>query len=214
MGDQAREIFGWTAAAVSLVAYVPYIVEYIGGGTKTHPLTRWMWRYLGLKGNTDPKQSSWLIWAALQLVIFQSSVAQGVSAPALIALGYLVGSSTNAVLLFKYGKGKWELVDYACAVLAAGSLFLLYETHEPFWALALAIVTDGIGAVSTLKSVTKDPTSESRAGWTMFLIGGSINLLTIKTWSFQEAGYTVYLIVVIGYVCARVWLPKLKSVLS
>lgn len=208
MSDQTREIFGWIAAVVSFAAYLPYIIEYVGGRTKTHPLTRWMWRYLGLHGGTNPHQASWMIWAALQYVIFASSVSQGVSAPAFIALGYLIGSSTNAILLFWYGEKKWGRVDFGSATLAVASLFLLYITKDAFWALLLAIVTDALGAIPTVIGVTKSPKDESRAGWTIFLIGVLINLLTIKTWNFQEAGYTLYLILVIGYVCLNVWRPR------
>jgi len=179
MADSLREVFGYLAAVISLAAYPIYIVEYIGGRTKTHSLTRWMWKYLGLKGNTK------------------------------IALGYLVGSTINTLLLFKYGSKKWSMLDYVCSLLAVGSIVLLYQNRElAFWALVLAITTDAIAAIPTIWSVTKTSTNEGRAGWTIFLIGALVNLFTIKTWNFQEAGFTIYLITVIGYIVLKTWFPK------
>ncbi len=85
------------------------------------------------------------------------------------------------------------------------SLALLFLVRAPFWALLLAILSDGIAAVPTVIAVTKNPASESRAGWSIFLAGAFLNLFAVKTWNFQEAGYTIYLIVVIGYICAHAW---------
>lgn len=208
MTQQVREAIGWVAAGISLLAYLPYIVEYIGGSTKTNPLTHWMWKYFGLHGGTSPHQASWLIWAGLQYVIFKSSRDQGASASTWIALGYLIGSATNAVLLFWYGEKKWGWLDYSCAALGTISLLLLYGEHNLFWALVLAIVTDGIAAIPTIVGVTRYPQGESRLGWALFMLGAAINILAIGALNFQEAGYTIYLIAVIGYITVNAWRPR------
>lgn len=203
MSDQARQIIGFVAAGISFLAYLPYIVEFIGGRTKTHPVTKWMWQYLGLHGGTRPHQASWLIWAGLQYVIFTSSRGPA----AWIAFGYLIGSSLVAVLLFWYGEKKWGRLDVTCGVLALISLALLYGSRDVL-ALALAITTDAIGAVPTVVGVTRSPQDESRVGWTVFMVGAAINILAVGAWSFQEAGYTMYLIPVIGYITLNAWRPR------
>jgi hypothetical protein len=205
---QIREIIGWVAAGISFLAYPIYIVEYVGRWTKTHPLTRWMWKCFGLHGATAPHQASWLIWAGLQYIIFRSSRDQGASATTWIILGYLIGSIANAILLFWYGEKKWGWLDYSCLMFGAVSLVLLYVQHNLFWALVLSITADGIAAIPTVIGVTKNPRDESRVGWSLFLFGALINTLAINTWNFQEAGYTIYLLVVIGYVTIHVWRPR------
>ncbi len=107
MTDEARAVMGWIAAGVTILAYPPYIVEFVGGWTKTHPLTRWMWTRLGLKGGTKPHQVSWLIWGTLQLVILLSSWEQGASATTWIVLMYLIGTSSIGLLSLKYGESSW-----------------------------------------------------------------------------------------------------------
>lgn len=215
MSDHDRQLIGWVAAIVSFLAYPPYIVEFIGGPTKKFWATRWMWKYLHLKGGTQPHLASWLIWALLQVVIFNSSRQQGASATTWIVLIYLVGSLATAVFVYFYGERKWKRIDLTCAFLGMVSLTLLIVVKAPFWALLLAIITDGIAAIPTVIGVTQDPASESRLGWTIFLLGASVNVFAIKTWNFQEAGFTLYVLIVIGYICGQVWLRtiprKLKS---
>lgn len=214
MTDQGHQIFGWIAAGVTALAYPPYIVEFVGGWTKRHPLTRWMWTRLGLKGGTQPRQVSWLIWGALQLVILLSSRQQGASATTAIVLIYLIGSSSIGILSLKYGEKGWTRLDVACGFLGTASMVLLFVVKAPFWALLLAIATDGIAAIPTAVAVTANPEGESRVGWSLFFAGAVLNLFAVKTWNFQEAGYTFYLIGVIGYVCANAWRPRRREALA
>lgn len=196
-----KEVIGYIAAGISFLAYIPYIVEYVGGWTKTHPLTSWMWKYCGLQGNTSPHQASWFIWATLQWIIFSSS-----TGPAKwIAFGYLIGSSLNALLLFWYGERKWSWLDITCLVLASVSIVLLYVAKDEFWALFFAISADGIGGIPTVVGVTKNPKDESRLGWSIFMAGAFLNIFAVREWNFQEAGFTIYLLFVIGYVTLNVW---------
>ncbi len=206
MTDHAREFVGWAAAIVSFLAYPPYIVEFIGEPTKKFRLTRWMWSALKLKGGTRPHQVSWLIWALLQVVIFASSRQQGASATTWIALMYLVGSLITAAFAYCFGDRRWVPLDITCGILGLMSLGLLIAVKAPFWALLLAITTDGIAAAPTIIGVTKRPADEPKLGWTIFVVGAAINLLAVKTWNFQEAGFTIYLLFVIGYINAMVWL--------
>ncbi len=211
MSDHGREFIGWVAAVISFLAYPPYIVEFIGEPTKKFWATRWMWKHLKLKGGNRPHQVSWLIWTLLQLVIFISSRQQGASATTWIVLMYLVGSALTAILLFKYGERSWKPLDVVCGVLGGVSLLLLLVVKVPVWTLALAITTDGLAAIPTVVGVTKNPADEPRFGWTIFLVGALINLFAIQTWNFQEAGFTLYLVAVIGYINCQVWLRQAST---
>lgn len=208
MTDISREVIGWTAAIISFLAYFVYIIEFIGGWTKKNPLTAWMWKHCGLHGETTPRQASWIIWAALQVAIFLSSREQGATSATWIALGYLVGSSFTGILLFWYGDKKWKWYEFVCLVFAGISLTFLFYIHNPFWSLVIAIATDGIGGISTAIAVTKNPGGESKLGWTMFFIGALVNTLAIKAFTFEEAGFTMYLIIVIGYITVQSYRKK------
>ncbi len=188
--QQTREIVGWVATVISCFGFIPYVVEYI-------------------RGKTSPHQSSWIIWAGLQYIIFKSSRDQGASASTWINLGYLIGSSTNAVLLFWYGSRRWGRLDYICGGLGLISLGLLYSNQSNIsLALFLAILTDGIASTPTVVGVTKQPETESRLGWSVFMVGATLNLFSIKRWNFPEAGFTIYVVIVIGYIVANVWRHK------
>lgn len=137
-----------------------------------------------------------------------SSWEQGASASTCIVVMYLIGTSSIGLLSLKYGESSWTRLDVVCGILGVVSLVLLFLAHAPFWALLLAITCDGIAGIPTVVAVTKNPGTESRAGWTIFFLGAFLNLFAIKTWNFQEAGYTIYLLAIIGYICAHLWFRR------
>jgi hypothetical protein len=204
-----HDLFGWVAAIVSFVAYPIYIVEFVGGPTKNHWATRWIWRVFRLKGATDPHQVTWLLWSVLSFTIYFSSTQQGSTSTTSVPLFYCVGSTITAILLIKYGEHSWKRLDVVCGILAVVSLALMLTV--PAWALALAITTDAIAAIPTVIGVARNPRSESLVGWSFFMTGALINLGAIKNLTFADAGYAFYLVLVIGYIFLWTTLGRLRK---
>jgi hypothetical protein len=60
-------------------------------------------------------------------------------------------------------------------------------------ALVLNIFVDLAGAIPTIRSVARDPMSESRSAWSIFLVANTLNLMALTTLSLEHSLYPVYL---------------------
>lgn len=210
MWEYRTLIVGVIAATISSLAYPIYLVEYMGGWTKTHPLTAWMWPTFGLKGDVHPRFVSWFIWMLLALTLFLSAVKADAIAPACICLAYGLGNL--ALLLASLKRGSWEMrwYDPICIILGIVALVFLYREDDPESATALSIVADVIAGFSTFTAVISRPQDESRTAWNIFFIGGALNVLafthpfTPSAWGFVETTYTLYIVTCTAYMCIMV----------
>lgn len=192
---------GILAAVVSSAAYPVYIVEFVGGSTKSHPLTRWMWDRLGLTGDTHPRLVSWLVWMLLTLTIVLTNVRDGSPATAVVCGVYFCGNL--ALLVASLRSGTWELrwYDLVCFLLGAAALVLLYREDSPRAATALIIIADVIAGIPTFVGVIANPAGESRVAWRIFFTGSVLNVFSFEhpfdpsAWGFVESAYTLYVVI-------------------
>jgi hypothetical protein len=202
--------FGIAAALVSLLGYPIYALEFLGPGTG---LRATLFRALGLRGGTSPRLVSWVLWTAVQAVIFSGADALGATDTNWLPLAYLAGCAGVSALAIRHGDRSVSALDLACGALGSASLVLLFGARNPLAALCLAIAADSLASVPTLWSVWKDPRNESLAGWLCFLLGGLLNLgalpsLDPRAWTFETAGYTLIVLVQQAWVVGRIALAR------
>ncbi len=196
---------GLVAALVSLLGYPVYLLDMLGPGDGG-------WRKrafhaLRLQGGTRPRLVSWVIWTALQAVIFLGARAGGATDTNWLPLAYFLGCLGVSVVAWWVGDRDLSRVDLGFGALAVLSLALLVGAREPRAALGLAILTDTLASAPTLWSVTRDPRQESLAGWLFFLAGGLLNTLAFPpfhAWTFEAVGYTLVVVVQQGFVVGRI----------
>lgn len=208
-----HQTFGLAAAAVSFLGYPLYALDFLGPGTS--PVRQWFFRVLGLRGGTQPRLVSWVVWAAVQGVIFAGARAQGATDTNYLPLAYFIGCSGVAVLALRFGNRVVTRLDAACGLLAGVSLLLLVLAEDPVTALFLAIFTDTVAGLPTLVAVARDPRSESLTAWAVFLVGGMLNVLAFPslnpaTWTFEVVGYTLVVISQQGFVVGRILVARLR----
>lgn len=211
--EYSRELVGIVAFIVTAPAYVVTIVELVGGRTKTHPLTAWMWPVLGLRGGTAPRFVSWFLWCVVNAVIFVSSKNQGASATNYLPIIYGVGSGAVAISAIRYGTFKIELIDVICTLLTAGSIVLLLGADSDYWALRFAVIADVAATVPTFYGLMRNAKSESLAGWSIFLAGSACNMFAFSTtnvreWTFEETGFTLICFMLQLVVVVRIRLAR------
>lgn len=195
---------GLVAALVSLLGYPVYLLDMLGPGAGG-------WRarafhVLRLRGGTRPRLVSWVIWTALQAVIFLGARAGGATDTNWLPVAYLLGCLAVSAVAAGVGDRDLGPVDLGFGALAVLSLVLLVGAREPRAALVLAILTDSLASAPTLWSVLRDPRHESLAGWLFFLAGGLLNTLAfppIDAWSFETVGYTLVVVAQQGFVVGR-----------
>lgn len=84
----------------------------------------------------------------------------------------------------------------------------LWTTENALIGLLLALTADGIATVLTIRKLHIDPSSESRWAWGLFAVSGIFALLSLTSWTFETLMFPVYVILVSGYITAKVHISR------
>jgi hypothetical protein len=167
-------IFGYTAAALSILMAVPYVRDILYGKTK-------------------PERASWIIWTALGGIAFFSQFAKGATDSLWLTGGQTVAVLIILLLAIPYGVGGLTKRD-GIALLAAGfGLLLWYFTKEAAWALLIVIAIDSIGTMLTAMKIYADPGSETLLTWIMSGTSGIFGLLAVGHIEWILLAYPLYI---------------------
>lgn len=182
-------LFGISAGAIGFLGFIPYVI-----GT--------------LRGTTKPNKTTWLIWAAMGVIIAASYFSAGASDSAWLPAAYAIGIFIVAALSLRFGEKGWTKLDLFCLLGAGVGLLLWWLTSEPTFALYLTITVDAIGFIPTLRKAYERPESEDRLAWCLFLVADALNIFAISEWTLAQASYPVYVLVFTLALNALLYLPK------
>jgi hypothetical protein len=127
-----------------------------------------------------------------------------------IALSYVLGPFTIAMLSLWYGDGKWTLLDKTCLLGALSSAVLWMYSRSAPTALALNIVIDFLGLLPTIEKCFRRPWSENRAAWCLAALATVLNVFAIDQWTFAHAAYPVYLLLTNCLITTLLLRPQLS----
>jgi hypothetical protein len=176
MTDQV--IFGLIAGAISLAAFVPYIIT-------------------SVRGKTRPNRATWFIWSVLGLILLASYYAVGARDTIWLMVGNQIGFFATLAVSMRYGEGGWTKLDKGCIVGAGLGLVAWLVFNSPLMALIMSIIMDFIGGIPTIRKAYHDPGSENRMTWFLFSAGNVFNLIAIgNDWTIPIAGYPVYMFLI------------------
>ncbi len=173
-------LIGELAGAVTLLAFVPYVVSV-------------------LQRKTKPERATWFIWTLVGLTLFLSYHSSGAVDTVWSAASYFIGPLCIAILSIKYGVGGWTTLDIVCFI-GAGISFLFWALSDsPVSALVMSIFIDALGLIPTFVKTMKDPKSESRLSWSMSFFGNTANLLlAIGSRTFAIIIFPAYMVINTG----------------
>jgi len=175
LSENYKEIIGFWAGVISLIAYAPYI-------------------YSIFKGKTKPSRSSWWIWSLVGLVILMSYYSAGARNTIWIPGVFFICPLVVALLSIKYGaNSSLDLLDKASITISVASLFVWYILGVPATTLFVNILIDSLGYLSTFKKTWKDSLSENGLTWILFFLGSVLNLVALENYSFPIMLYPVYM---------------------
>jgi hypothetical protein len=180
---------GWIAGALSLLAFVPYIVAI-------------------LRGQTTPNRATWWIWTTTGGVLLASYYFSGAETTIWVAVSYFVASLATAVLSIPYGEGGWTRLDRGCLLGAGTGLLLWWLFDSPVVALVATLGVDFSGAIPTIRKAYLAPHTEDRLAWALFIAGNTFNLLAVDRWEFAIAIYPIYMFLASGTISALVLRPR------
>ena len=180
---------GWITGALSLAAFVPYIVAI-------------------LRGETRPNRATWWIWTTTGLVLGASYYFSGADTTIWVPVSYVIGPLVTAVLAIRYGEGGWTPLDRGCLLGAGTGLLLWWIFDSPIVALITTLGVDFSGALPTIRKAYLAPHTEDRLAWALFIAGNTFNLLAVDRWEFAIAIYPVYMFLASGTISALVLRPR------
>lgn len=92
-------------------------------------------------------------------------------------------------------KAYWEIgkLDIICGVLSLAGLSLWYFTGTGNIAIFFSIMADGLAALPTVIKSYKFPETENYLLYFTNAISAGITLLTIKVWSFETFGFSLFI---------------------
>lgn len=163
-------IFAVIASSLWIIAYFFYFKDIFGGKTKPHAYT-------------------WLVW----------SITQGTAAAAIWVGGGKFGAINLAVgtvlvvvvflLSFKYGTKNITKGDTLVLIGALSAIVVWWQLKNPFWAVAIVSVIDGLGYIPTIRKSFSDPWSEALFFWILMVCGNVLALASNAAYNFLTVAY-------------------------
>ncbi len=154
--------------------------------------------YNTFKGKTKPNRVTWFLWALAPLIAFAAQLGEGVGLQVLMT--FMVGFGPLLVFIASLlnKKAFWKItrLDIICGALSLVALILWAITGEGNIAIALSIGADLLAGIPTLIKAYREPETEHPDVFRNGAISAGITLLTIKTWTFANYGFALYILII------------------
>ena len=149
-----------------------------------------------LRGRTRPNRVSWFVWSLAAFVAFSAQLSQHVGLRALMTFMVGFGPLMIFAASFVNKKSYWRVTrfDLTCGALSLFALVLWQLTGVGNVAIALSIAADVLATIPTLKKSFDHPSSEQSWPFLTGFISSGLTLLTLKTWSFADGGFALYIL--------------------
>lgn len=168
---------GVLAAALSVVAFVPYVYDM-------------------LRGRTLPHRATWLIWSVLSGMSLLANIQEGAEA----SLAYVASQTGVTVIIFLAslccGTGSMlRRGDCMVLWLAGIGIALWLMMDDAMFMLVIALSVSALGGLLTVEKAYRAPTSETSICWTLSAIAACLALLAANTTDIMIVAYPAYLLV-------------------
>ncbi|MEO0389481.1 MAG: hypothetical protein AAF218_00930 [Pseudomonadota bacterium] len=193
LSAETLALLGLASAALSTLAFAPYIRD-------------------TLTGATQPQRASWLIWTVLSNIAFWAQVAEGAEASLWFA-GTQAGGTT-VIFLLSLRKGTGELLsrpDERILWIAALGVVVWYFTDTAEYALAMTITISLLGGSLTVLKAYRDPGSETLLCWALGFAASCCALISVGTVDPVLLAYPAYLFVLYSAIIGATVLGRVKD---
>lgn len=151
-----------------------------------------------VKGRVKPNKVSWFLWALAPLIAFAAELKQGVGLQSLMTFAIGFGPLCILIASFFNKKSEWKIsrLDLFCGAVSLIGLLLWYVTKVGNIAILFSIFADAIAAIPTIIKSYQAPETEDYKVFLFSAISAVITLLTIKTWTFANWGFPLYILLI------------------
>jgi hypothetical protein len=148
-------VLGVLAGVCAVVNTIPYIRDIV-------------------RGTTRPHRGTWLVWAVLAIVVYESQRADGASWSLLMTGAQAMLTSLIFILAVRRGEGGLSATDALLTAMAAAGVVGWVISDEPIVATASVVVADLVAAAMMTPKTYRDPTSETLASFALASVGGAL----------------------------------------
>lgn len=149
-----------------------------------------------VKGKVRPNKVTWFIWALAPLIAFAAQIKQGIGMEALLT--FMVGFVPLVVFIasFVNKKSYWKVqaLDIACGLLSIVGLILWQITQIGNAAIVFSLLSDFLALIPTIIKSYNHPETENYMLYFANGIFALLTVLTIKSWSFANYAFPVYIL--------------------
>jgi hypothetical protein len=170
-----KPIIGIITSLISVISYVPYIVDII-------------------KNKTKPHIFSWLVWTILIGIAFFGQIVGKAGSGAWLLGTTTIMSFIVLFLSFKKGTKDIKSIDWICMFGAFLAMFFWLITKTPLLSVITVTLTDAIACIPTIRKSFNKPYQETISFYFLNIIKLSINLFAFEKYSFLTILYPIYLI--------------------
>jgi hypothetical protein len=164
------------------------------------------------QGKTKPNRVTWFLWALAPLIAFTAQLSEGVTYQSALTFVSGFGPAIIFAVSFRDKQAYWRITkfDLLCGVLSLVALILWLLTRVGTLAIALSVIADALAATPTIIKSYRHPETESANAFLAGIIASVITLLTIKTWTFANYGFALYVFVLCATIYTLVKFPSLR----
>lgn len=150
-----------------------------------------------IKGEALPNPVTWLLWGLSPLIAFLAQIQKTIEPTAWMTLALSVGPLiVFGLAITRRQRWKVSMLDVLCGVCAGTGLLLWRMTSDPSLALLFGIAADILGGVPTVAKAYAVPHSEKALPYFLSIASMVVTLLTIHNWTFLDAGFPVYILLI------------------
>ena len=179
-------IFGILAVGVAVADTIPYVRDILGGTTRPH-------------------RGTWFIWGILAIVVTLSQRSDGASWSVLVAAAQAGLTVGVFVLSIRRGEGGFSSVDGVLFAIAAGGVAGWAVAGEPIVATMCVIVADLVAATMMMPKTYRDPGSETLSTFGLASLSGALAACAVGHVDVGLLLYPGYLCVVNGSIALVIY---------
>lgn len=146
-----------------------------------------------LQGRTKPQIVTWFVWSMLTAIAAVASFADDSFASGMLGVFASVSTALVVIVGWRQANRNFETLDVVCFIAALVGLGVWWASSTALAALFIVMAIDLVGAVPTLRHITKKPFEETAKTFAMAGMGGFFALLAVDELTVEEAAFPVYI---------------------
>lgn len=180
-----KDVLAVVGAIATLLAAMPYLVDIILGKTK-------------------PNIVSWLNWTLLTGIGAAAAFAAGEWQAGIQTFAVMVWVMSVVLLGLRYGIAKFTKFDGFCQAGAILGVALWLALDSPAAAIAVAVATDLIGALPTLRHAWVEPGEETWQTFVYAIVGPVMTIASLSVVTLEGLLYPLYFVFINAAIAAVV----------